>query len=197
MPVPQRQVMTLVAAVLAILAFGLGYVEIQRRRAENEAANDRRVATPRITAAAAVPTPEPIPSPAWTATPETMSAVFEFPVTTATPVAAVEAATPAARPLDLRSIDPKDVVAPQLIRRVEPAYPEAARRARIEGVVVIEAVVTDRGEVQEARVARGHNPLLDAAALAAVRQWAYEPARVKGSPVRVYVTVTVTFSLKR
>ena len=194
MAVPQRQVTTLLAAGLALLAFGLGYIEIQRRRAEREVAREHRVPTPENPPTLHASPTEPIPSPASTATPETMTAVFEFPIATPTPTPLAEAATPSI-PLDLRSIDPKDVEPPRLIRRVEPAYPEAARRARMAGVVVVEAVISARGEVQDARVTRAVSPLLDAAALAAVRQWTYEPARVKGVPVRVYVTVSVTFRL--
>ncbi len=89
-----------------------------------------------------------------------------------------------------------DVRAPVLLERVEPDYPEAARRARIEGTVVLEAVITARGSVEEIRVLRSINPLLDQAAERAVRRWSYRPATLNGRAVRVYLTVTVDFRLR-
>ena len=82
------------------------------------------------------------------------------------------------------------------MQRVEPKYPEVARRARMSGQVIIEAVITDRGEVISPRVMKSTTEsILNQAALDAVRQWRYEPARFRGQPVPVYVTVTVTFRL--
>jgi protein TonB len=78
---------------------------------------------------------------------------------------------------------------------VRPEYPEAARQARIDGVVIIEAVIGAAGEVREARVLRSR-PFLGEAALAAVRQWRYTPTTLNGVPVPVIITVTVTFSLQ-
>jgi periplasmic protein TonB len=88
-----------------------------------------------------------------------------------------------------------DVKAPQLINRVEPSYPEAARKARMEGVVILEAIITANGNVEEVKVLKSVNPLLDAAATRAVQQWRYRPATLNGRAVRVYLTVTVTFNL--
>lgn len=88
-----------------------------------------------------------------------------------------------------------DVKAPQLINRVEPGYPEAARKARMEGVVILEAIITANGNVEEVKVLKSMNPLLDAAATRAVQQWKYRPATLNGRAVRVYLTVTVTFNL--
>jgi periplasmic protein TonB len=84
---------------------------------------------------------------------------------------------------------------PVRIRDVSPVYPEAARLARVEGLVVIEAIIGPTGEVQEARVLRS-SPLLDEAALTAVRQWKYTPTLLSGTPVPVIMTVTVKFTLK-
>ncbi len=78
---------------------------------------------------------------------------------------------------------------------VRPEYPEAARQARIDGVVIIEAVIGAGGEVREARVLRSR-PFLGEAALAAVRQWRYTPTTLNGVAVPVIITVTVTFSLR-
>jgi protein TonB len=87
-----------------------------------------------------------------------------------------------------------DVRAPALVRRIAPIYPEIARQARIEGVVIIEAETDLYGRVRNARILRSI-PLLDQAALDAVRQWVYEPLVVNGRPRGVLFTVTVTFKL--
>jgi protein TonB len=84
---------------------------------------------------------------------------------------------------------------PELINRVEPPYPEIARRARIEGVVILEAVITKTGTVEEVKVLRALHPVMDQAAINAVKKWKYKPATLNGRPVKVYFTVTVTFRL--
>jgi protein TonB len=86
-----------------------------------------------------------------------------------------------------------DVRSPELVRKVEPDYPEAARRARIEGVVILDAVITTRGDVEEVRVVKSAGPLLDSAAAEAVRRWSYRPATLNGRAVRVLLQVTVSF----
>ena len=88
-----------------------------------------------------------------------------------------------------------DVRAPVLLERVEPDYPEPARRARIQGTVILEAIITTSGAVQEIRVLKPLHPLLDEAAARAVREWRYRPATLGGRFVPVYLTVTVRFSL--
>jgi len=89
-----------------------------------------------------------------------------------------------------------DVKPPRLVRRVEPGYPDLAREARVEGVVIIEATTDIYGRVAAVRVLRGH-ALLDAAAIDAVRQWVYEPLLVNGRPRPVTFTVTVRFVLQK
>jgi TonB family protein len=84
---------------------------------------------------------------------------------------------------------------PQKIFDVNPAYPAEAAQARIQGVVIIEATVGANGAVTEAKILRSI-PLLDAAALDAVRQWRFEPTMVDGKAVPVIMTVTVNFSLR-
>jgi TonB family protein len=88
-----------------------------------------------------------------------------------------------------------DVAAPKLLNRVEPSYPQAARKARIDGVVVLEATLTASGDVTDIAVLKSVHPLLDAAAVRAARQWRYSPATKNGNPVSVYLTVTMTFNL--
>jgi TonB family protein len=82
--------------------------------------------------------------------------------------------------------------APQKIRDVEPIYPDEARRANVRGVVIVEITVGVDGSVMDARIVRSI-PLLDAAALDAVRLWQYEPVRDHGIPVPVIMTVSVPF----
>ena len=89
-----------------------------------------------------------------------------------------------------------DVVAPLLLQRVEPDYPEAARRAHLEGTVILEAIITASGAVEGIRVLRSLNPMLDDAAQRAVRRWLYKPATLNGRVVPVYLTVTVAFHLR-
>ena len=88
-----------------------------------------------------------------------------------------------------------EVKAPVLQSRSEPTYPEAARKARMEGVVILEAIITASGSVEDVKVLKSVNPLLDASAVRAVQQWRYKPATLNGRAVRVYLTVTVTFNL--
>ncbi len=87
------------------------------------------------------------------------------------------------------------IKAPTRTRYVPPQYPEIARSSRVEGVVIIEAIIGANGRVEQARVLRS-KPLLDEAALAAVRAWEYRPTLLNDRPVPVIMTVTVQFSLK-
>jgi protein TonB len=89
-----------------------------------------------------------------------------------------------------------DVVAPVLVHRVDPAYPEWARRIRLEGLLILQAVIGTGGEVQELTVLKSAHPALDAAARDAVHQWRYRPATLNGRLVRVFLTVTVEFRLR-
>ena len=89
-----------------------------------------------------------------------------------------------------------EISAPKLVRRVEPDYPEIARQARVEGVIVLEATTDLYGRVTAVRVLRSI-PLLDEAAVAAVRQWVYEPLMINGRPRPVTFSVTVRFVLER
>jgi periplasmic protein TonB len=84
---------------------------------------------------------------------------------------------------------------PRKIKDVAPEYPAIARRAHLAGIVIIDAVIGPDGRVTDARVLRGV-PMLDEAALAAVRQWAYTPTLLGGVPVPLEMTVTVSFRLK-
>jgi protein TonB len=88
------------------------------------------------------------------------------------------------------------VKAPQLTHRVNPTYPPMAQAANIEGAVLLEAQVNKAGRVESVRVVKGHS-MLDQAAIAAVKQWQYEPLTLNGQAVEFILTVTVTFSIPR
>jgi protein TonB len=84
--------------------------------------------------------------------------------------------------------------APQKVHHVAPEYPAIARSARITGIVILEAVLGEDGAVRDVRVLRSV-PLLDGAAVEAVRQWRFTPTLLNGAPVPVVMTVTVAFNL--
>jgi periplasmic protein TonB len=84
---------------------------------------------------------------------------------------------------------------PNKIKDVKPVYSTIAQAARVEGIVIIEATIGPAGRVLEAKLLRSI-PLLDAAALEAVRQWEFTPTLLNGSPVAVVMTVTVKFTLR-
>ena len=88
-----------------------------------------------------------------------------------------------------------DVQAANLIHQVNPVYPALARQTRIQGVVVMEAVISKDGSVDRLRVISGH-PFLSQAAIDAVKQWRYRPTMLNGEPVDVITTITVTFTLQ-
>ena len=92
-----------------------------------------------------------------------------------------------------------DVSNPVLIEetKVEPIYPELARTARIEGTVLLQAVIEPDGRVSEVEVQRCNRPNLgfEDSAAAAVKRWRYKPAIQRGKPVAVYLTVFVEFKL--
>jgi protein TonB len=84
---------------------------------------------------------------------------------------------------------------PRKIADVPPVYPSVARMAHVAGMVILEAVIDARGNVASVQVLRS-SPLLDQAAIDAVRQWRYTPALLNGQPVPVVVTITVRFQLQ-
>lgn len=88
-----------------------------------------------------------------------------------------------------------EVRPPTKIRDAAPVYPAIAQSARISGVVIIQATIGVDGAVIDATVLRSV-PLLDQAALEAVRQWRYTPSSLNGQPVAVVMTVTVNFQLR-
>jgi protein TonB len=85
-----------------------------------------------------------------------------------------------------------DIKPPKIIKMVQPKYPPAARHNQVEGVVVLEATVTNEGTVEKVKVISGP-PMLIQAAIDAVEEWRYEPTYVNGEPVAVVLTATINF----
>jgi protein TonB len=81
-----------------------------------------------------------------------------------------------------------------LFRRVEPVYPPLARAARVQGDVVLKAIIDKNGDIQDLQLISGH-PMLVPGAIAAVKQWHYKPYLLNGQPVEVETTITVIFTL--
>jgi len=81
-----------------------------------------------------------------------------------------------------------------LIDRVQPQYPSLARQARIQGIVVLRAVISRDGKIENLQIMSGH-PMLVQAAMDAVRQWRYRPYYLNNEPVEVETQVTVNFTL--
>lgn len=89
-----------------------------------------------------------------------------------------------------------DVKAPQKLVYPSPQYTEIARKARITGVVIVEAIIDKEGNVTNVKVLKGLPMGLDQAAAEAVRKWKFEPATLNGKPVAVIYNLTVNFQLQ-
>jgi protein TonB len=89
-----------------------------------------------------------------------------------------------------------DIQAPERINYIAPEYPELARRARLGGIVILEATIDREGAVTNVNVLRGLGLGLDEAATKAVSQWQYTPTFYNGRPVEILLTVTVQFQIQ-
>ena len=89
-----------------------------------------------------------------------------------------------------------DVQKPVKISDVQPQYTEIARKARIQGVVILQTIINKEGNITDVKVLKGLPMGLTEAAVAAVEQWRYEPATLNGKPVAVYFNLTVNFQLQ-
>jgi TonB family protein len=87
------------------------------------------------------------------------------------------------------------VTSPKLTYKVDPQYTKEARDARIEGTVILQAVVGKSGTVEQLSLEKGIDPGLDKNAMSAVKQWQFEPGRKEGQPVPVKATIEVSFKL--
>jgi protein TonB len=89
-----------------------------------------------------------------------------------------------------------DVARPEKISGPPPVYTELARKARLQGMVIVEAIINTQGNVVDARILKGMPMGLDQAALDAVERWKFKPATLEGKPVKVYYTLAVNFKLQ-
>ena len=95
-----------------------------------------------------------------------------------------------------RKAVPAGEMAGMLVNKVTPKYPQEAKKARIQGVVVLDAVINKSGAIENLVVKSGPKELQQSA-LDAVRQWTYRPYLIKGQPVEVSTTINVTYSLAK
>ena len=109
-------------------------------------------------------------------------------IISSTPVAVPKVATPQ------RVRVSQGVTEGLLLHKVTPTYPALARQARIQGQVVLQAVISKDGTIQNLRLVSGH-PMLAPAAIDAVKQWRYKPYILNGEPVEVDTQITVNFTL--
>lgn len=86
---------------------------------------------------------------------------------------------------------------PEPVHQVQPRYTELARRAGVQGTVIVEAIIDEQGNVDNVRVLRGLPMGLDREAVTAVQQWKFRPALLGSKPVKIYFTLTVNFTIQR
>jgi protein TonB len=87
------------------------------------------------------------------------------------------------------------IKAPQLLKKVDPVYPELAKQARLSALIILEATVDATGRVQQVTILRG-SPIFDEEAIAAVKAWQYRPLLLNGVPTPFMLTVTLKFSFQ-
>ena len=90
-----------------------------------------------------------------------------------------------------------DVERPKPLKKVGAKYPDAAKRERLEGIVGLDILISETGQVIDVKVTKSANAILDQAAIEAVRQWTYKPATKKGVVVKVWLPVTMSFQSGR
>ncbi|MBI2214475.1 MAG: TonB family protein [Acidobacteria bacterium] len=127
--------------------------------------------------------------------PEATSSPTDTTPTDTTPMSGWTPQTVAPDPIGVYPAVPQGGTQPQVVNRVNPNYPRAARDAGIEGIVVIRAIVRKDGRVDEAEIMRDLPWGLGEAAKEAVKQWRFLPATYNGETIDVYYTVTVRFRL--
>lgn len=115
---------------------------------------------------------------------------------TSVPVGPVAVAPPPPPPTPAPTLvrSGQGVREPRKIVDVVPVYPAIARDSKIEGIVILEAVINERGGIERVRVLKSV-PLLDAAAVEAVKGWRYTPTLLNGAPVSVLMTITIHFTM--
>ena len=83
-----------------------------------------------------------------------------------------------------------------VLKKIPPEYPEAAKKAHIQGHVVLRAIISKDGDVENLQIVSGH-PQLAPAAIEAVKQWKYRPYLQQGNPVEVETEIDVNFTLAK
>lgn len=101
---------------------------------------------------------------------------------------------PAVPPAPVRLLRISKMLEGDLIRKIQPTYPALARSARIQGAVVLQALISKQGTIENLKILSGH-PMLVPAAIDAVKQWRYRPYILNNEPVEVETEITVNFSL--
>lgn len=192
-------------AVVVVLAAAVGYYYYsQRQGASADASSATAGSPPEASPAEAQPPANPSSAPGEVSSPQTGAKSAEKADSGAASAIDDIEADPVRDPDTLdapllakeRSQKPIRVTqAPRKTHDVAPEYPDVASAARVQGIVILELTVNEEGRVSSAKVLRSI-PLLDEAALSAVKQWRYEPTLVDGRAVPVIVTVTVNFRMQ-
>ncbi len=91
----------------------------------------------------------------------------------------------------------EDVIPPVKLHAPVPQYTEAARKKRIQGVVIVQAIIDKRGDVASVKVHKALPEGLDQAAAEAIRRWKFRPATLNGQPVAVFYNLTINFRLEK
>jgi periplasmic protein TonB len=89
----------------------------------------------------------------------------------------------------------KNSISVEITRQVAPRYPVEAKKNHITGPVVLDATVNELGKVTEVKATKSADPLLEAAAIEAVKQWEYTPLKMKGKPISFITSITINFAL--
>jgi protein TonB len=85
---------------------------------------------------------------------------------------------------------------PEVIKRIEPIYPELARKAGIEGMVIAKVLIGTKGDVEKVEIVKSH-PMLDESATTAAQQFKFKPGKQRDRFVKVWMTIPFTFKLKK
>jgi TonB family protein len=108
------------------------------------------------------------------------------------PVEPPKPVEPQIKPGQLMALDAVDVP-PKATKRVPAKYPDMARKLKLQGSVGLNVLISETGQVLEAKVVTSAHPILDEAAMDAIRQWTFEPASKKGVKVKVWYPVKMAF----
>jgi TonB family protein len=99
-------------------------------------------------------------------------------------------------PADKQKEPERKIIKPKLVKKVDPVYPDEAKKAGLEGSVVLEGATDEKGKVVRVKVLRGEHEILNSAAIAALKQWEYKPFIINGKPIPVEFTTTMRFRLE-